>query len=153
MLYIAWKRGLPQKFACFVLFHPIKKRSFNLLCVLDLGFPKFSISAEGRVSILLSPASSSYWFPSYTINSAEIENQIFCGWVSTCPKWSRQNYLAWWSSRCDLKTNKAFNTPSWNGGYLKLYSQDLLFSSEYHFKSDWYHFKSPYQLCLQSLHL
>ena len=37
MLYIAWKRGLPQKFASFVLFHPIKKRSFNLLCVLELS--------------------------------------------------------------------------------------------------------------------
>ena len=36
MLYEAWKRGLPQKFAHFVLFRPIKKRSFNLLCVLDL---------------------------------------------------------------------------------------------------------------------
>ena len=34
MLCIAWKRGLPQKFACFALFHPIKKRSFHLLCVL-----------------------------------------------------------------------------------------------------------------------
>ena len=32
---LAWKRGLPQKFACSVLFHPIKKRSFNHLCVLD----------------------------------------------------------------------------------------------------------------------
>ena len=35
MLYIAWKRGLPRKFARFVLFRPIKKRSFNLLHVLD----------------------------------------------------------------------------------------------------------------------
>ena len=35
-LYIAWKRGLPKKIACFVLFHPIKKLSLNLLCVLDL---------------------------------------------------------------------------------------------------------------------
>ena len=34
MLYVAWK-GLPRKFARFVLFRPIKKRSFNLLCVLD----------------------------------------------------------------------------------------------------------------------
>ena len=29
------KRGLPRKFARFVLFRFIKKRSFNLLCVLD----------------------------------------------------------------------------------------------------------------------
>ena len=36
MLYVAWKRGLPWKFARFVLFGPIKKHSFNLLCVLDL---------------------------------------------------------------------------------------------------------------------
>ena len=36
MLYVAWKRGFPRKFARIVLFRPIKKRSFNLLCVLDL---------------------------------------------------------------------------------------------------------------------
>ena len=30
LLYIAWKRGLPQKFARFVLFRLTKKRSFNL---------------------------------------------------------------------------------------------------------------------------
>ena len=30
------KRGFPRKFARFVLFRLIKKRSFNLLCVLDL---------------------------------------------------------------------------------------------------------------------
>ena len=35
LLYVAWKIGRPQTFACVVLFHPIKKRSFNLLCVLD----------------------------------------------------------------------------------------------------------------------
>ena len=33
MLYVAWKRWLPRKFARFVLFRPIKKRSFNLLFV------------------------------------------------------------------------------------------------------------------------
>ena len=33
---VAWQRGLPRKFACFVLFCLIKKRSFNLLCVLDI---------------------------------------------------------------------------------------------------------------------
>ena len=32
----ARKRWLRQKFACFVLFHLIKKCSFNLFCVLDL---------------------------------------------------------------------------------------------------------------------
>ena len=36
MLYAAWKRGLPRKIARFVQFRPDKKRSFNLLCVLDL---------------------------------------------------------------------------------------------------------------------
>ena len=36
LLYVAWKRGLPRKFARFVLFRPIKRRSFNLLCALDL---------------------------------------------------------------------------------------------------------------------
>ena len=35
-LYITRKRGLPRKCARFVLFRLIKKRSFNLLCVLDL---------------------------------------------------------------------------------------------------------------------
>ena len=36
MLYVAWKRGLPRKFARFILIRPIKRRSFNLLCVLHL---------------------------------------------------------------------------------------------------------------------
>ena len=36
MLYVAWKRGLPRKFARFVLLRLINKRSFNLLCVSDL---------------------------------------------------------------------------------------------------------------------
>ena len=36
MLYVAWKRGLFEKFARFVLFRPIKKRCFYLLCILDL---------------------------------------------------------------------------------------------------------------------
>ena len=36
MLYIAWKRGLPPKFACFDQFHLIKKCSFTLSCALDL---------------------------------------------------------------------------------------------------------------------
>ena len=35
MLYVAWKWALPRKLAHFVLFHPTKKCSFNLLCVLD----------------------------------------------------------------------------------------------------------------------
>ena len=35
LLYVAWKGGLPRKFAGFVLLGPIKKRSFNLLCVLE----------------------------------------------------------------------------------------------------------------------
>ena len=35
VLYVAWKRWSHRKFACFVLFRLIKKRSFNLLCVLD----------------------------------------------------------------------------------------------------------------------
>ena len=35
MLYVSWKSGLPRKFARFALFRPVKKRSFNLLSVLD----------------------------------------------------------------------------------------------------------------------
>ena len=37
MLYVACKRGLSRNFARFVLFRPIQKSSFNLLCVLDHG--------------------------------------------------------------------------------------------------------------------
>ena len=37
-MYVAWKRGLPRKFARFVLFRLIKKRSFQLECVLDLYY-------------------------------------------------------------------------------------------------------------------
>ena len=36
MLHVAWKRGLPRNFARFVLFRPVKKRSFDPLCVWDL---------------------------------------------------------------------------------------------------------------------
>ena len=35
VLYVAWKRWLHRKCARFVLFRLIKKRSFNLLCVLN----------------------------------------------------------------------------------------------------------------------
>ena len=45
MLYVAWKRGLPWKFACFVLFRPIKKRSFHLMCVLDLFFRTLAVNS------------------------------------------------------------------------------------------------------------
>ena len=38
MLYVAWKRGLPRKCARFVLFRPITKRSFDLLCALDVFY-------------------------------------------------------------------------------------------------------------------
>ena len=36
LLYVALKRGFPRKCARFVLFRLIKRRSFNLLCVLDI---------------------------------------------------------------------------------------------------------------------
>ena len=47
MLYVAWKRGLPLKFAQFVLFRPIKKCSccFNLLCVLDPFFRMLAVKS------------------------------------------------------------------------------------------------------------
>ena len=45
MLYVARKRELPRKFARFVLFRPIKKRSFNLLCVLVLFFRTLVVSS------------------------------------------------------------------------------------------------------------
>ena len=43
-MFVAWKRGFPQKFARFVLFHLIKKCSFNLLYVLDLTVKALSYS-------------------------------------------------------------------------------------------------------------
>ena len=46
-LHVAWKRGLPRKFARFVLFLPIKKRSFNLLLVLDLESISFAVTLNG----------------------------------------------------------------------------------------------------------
>ena len=49
MLHVAWK---PRKFARIVLFRPIKKRSFNLLCVLDLFFFFFRKQAVNSVSDL-----------------------------------------------------------------------------------------------------
>ena len=39
------RRGLPRKFARFVPFRPIKKRSFNLLCVLDLPFRTLAVNS------------------------------------------------------------------------------------------------------------
>ena len=45
MLYVAWKRGVPRKCARFVLFHSIKRRSFNLLCVWGL----FSESCQSNL--------------------------------------------------------------------------------------------------------
>ena len=45
MLYVAWKRGLPRKFARFFLFRPIKKRSFNLVCDLDLFFRTLTVNS------------------------------------------------------------------------------------------------------------
>ena len=39
------QRGLPRKFAPFVLFRLIKKRSFNLLCVLDLFFRTLAVNS------------------------------------------------------------------------------------------------------------
>ena len=45
ILYVAWKRRLPRNCARYVLFHPIKKRSFNLLCVLDLFFTTLAVNS------------------------------------------------------------------------------------------------------------
>ena len=52
MLYIAWKRGLPRKFAHFVQFCLIKECSFNLLCVLDLPNSQFELAASQLKSIV-----------------------------------------------------------------------------------------------------
>ena len=49
MSYTAWKRGLPQKCACFVVFGKIKKRPYNTLCVLNdnmLSFLPEAVSSE-----------------------------------------------------------------------------------------------------------
>ena len=50
MLYVAGKRRPPRKFARFVLCRPTKKRSFNLLCVLDRFFRTL---ADNSVSVFL----------------------------------------------------------------------------------------------------
>ena len=39
-----------EKFARFVLFRPIKKRSFNLLCVLDLFFRTLAVNSVSDFS-------------------------------------------------------------------------------------------------------
>ena len=43
LLYVAWKRGFPRKFARFVPFRLIKKRSFNLVCFGTIE-PQFSVA-------------------------------------------------------------------------------------------------------------
>ena len=62
MLYVACKRGLPRKFSRFVLFRPIKKRSFNLLCVLDLfqNITIYPLTARvvGALQMISQPVSS-----------------------------------------------------------------------------------------------
>ena len=45
MLYVAWKRRLPRKFARFLLFRPIKKRSYNLLCVFGSFFRTLAVNS------------------------------------------------------------------------------------------------------------
>ena len=44
MLYVAWKRWLPRKCVRFVLFCPLKKRSLNFLCVLDLFSERWQLT-------------------------------------------------------------------------------------------------------------
>ena len=55
MLYVAWERGFPRKFTRFVLFRPIKKRSFNLLCVLGLFFFVFFQNAGSQLCFRFFP--------------------------------------------------------------------------------------------------
>ena len=55
MLYVACKRGLLRKFARFVLFRSIKKRSFNLLCVLDHKTAVFCRKWCASVVLFLTP--------------------------------------------------------------------------------------------------
>ena len=43
-VYVAWKRGLPRKFARFLLFRLIKKLPSNLLCVLDHVARSFAVN-------------------------------------------------------------------------------------------------------------
>ena len=61
MFYVAWKRGLPQKIAHFVLFHPIKKCSFNLLCVLDLLFRMLAVSSDSDLNLFFIPIQRWWW--------------------------------------------------------------------------------------------
>ena len=46
----AGERKKPQKFSHFVLFHLIKKHSFNLLCVLDLFFRTLAVNSVSDFS-------------------------------------------------------------------------------------------------------
>ena len=54
VFYVAWKRGLPRKFARFVLLRLIKKRSFNLLCVLDLFFRTLAVNSVSDFCLFVS---------------------------------------------------------------------------------------------------
>ena len=47
------ERGLPRKWPRFVLFRLIEKRSFNLLCVLDLFFTAVAVSSVSDFFFLL----------------------------------------------------------------------------------------------------
>ena len=48
-----FKKGLPRKFAHLVLFCPIKKRSFILMCVLDFFFRTLAVNSVSAFKNLL----------------------------------------------------------------------------------------------------
>ena len=56
-LYVAWKRGLPRKFARFVLFRPIKKRFFLISFGFFYSFLFFRTVAVNFISDLFPPTS------------------------------------------------------------------------------------------------
>ena len=77
-------RGRSRKFARFVLFRPIKKRSFNLLCVWDLFFRTLAVNSVSDFVLLLlllfytQPLSESYKEPSLSRWTENVA-QLSCG--------------------------------------------------------------------------
>ena len=90
-LYVAWERGLPRKFARFVLFRLIKKRSFNLLCVLDLNKPSLLVYT---IVIIIIKKKQGPVLNFIRLFFKQIDLSIRVGdsgqWAAQCPRKSRK---------------------------------------------------------------
>ena len=78
MLYVVRKRGLPRKFARFVLFRPSKKRFLNLLCVLDL-FSERLQSTPFQIFFIFFICLSVYFIP--------VQVWLFFMFCTHCQRW------------------------------------------------------------------